>query len=112
MADLGEIGYLAAGATGTPAKSGKSGKAAGKQKTELTQKEAGKLSDLIKNYSAAMEEAKMLDKLDGKEDGKIDMGKIAGALTGKTASSLRPISVDAYVESQIFPAKLVKPKHK
>ena len=54
----------------------------------------------------------MLDKLDGKVDGKIDMGKIAGALTGKTASSLRPISVDAYVESQIFPAKLVKPKHK
>ena len=38
MADLGEIGHLAAGATGTPAKSGKSGKAAGKQKTELTQK--------------------------------------------------------------------------
>lgn len=109
MADLGEIGHLAAGATGTPAKSGKSGKAAGKQKTELTQKEA---SDLIKNYFAAMEEAKMLDKLDGKVDGKIDMGKIAGALTGKTASSLRPISVDAYLESQIFPAKLVKPKHK
>lgn len=105
MADLGEIGHLAAGATGTPAKSGKSGKATKKQKTELTQKEAAQLSDWIKNYTAAKKAAKILDKLDGKEDGKIDMGKIAGALTGKSATSLKSITVDDYVKGQLFPPK-------
>lgn len=102
MTELGKIGHLAAGATGKPAKAGK---AAEKQKTANAQKETEQLSTVIKNYAEAKKAAKMLDKLDGKEDGVIDMGKIAGALTGKSATSLKSITVDDYVKGQLFPPK-------
>lgn len=104
MSEIGKIGKPAVGATGTPAKSGK---VAGKQKT----KETEQLGTLIKNYYTAMKESKVLDKLDGKEDGIIDMGKITEALTGKTAKSLKPITVDDYIQGQLFPPK-THPKKK
>lgn len=104
MTEIGKIGEFAAGATGTPAKSGKG-------TVKLPPKRAAETIMLIGNYLTAKEKAKALDKLDGKEDGIIDMGKITEALTGKPAKSLKPITVDDYIQGQLFPSK-THPKNK
>lgn len=104
MTDYGKIGRFVAEATGTPVKSAKKGKAAEIKKVKVAPQDKKLLPEMIKNFSDVKAHAKMLDKADGKEDGIIDVGKIAGALTGKSTPNLK-ITVDEYNKMSLFPPK-------